>query len=304
VSDATSDADLGSCVIGGVTHPAGTPSPGDNCQSCVPEVSTSDWSNDPDGRMCGSGGICVAGTCVSGCEIGSVYFDPGSVNANDPCQTCQVASSTQGWSSIADGTNCGNTQICGGGQCGTQCDIGGTVVASGAVNTANGCQLCQPGSSTVAWSDAADGTSCAAGEVCTANVCTAGCYIDGAFYAPGPDPGDPCETCAPATSTTAWTLLANGASATCPAGQLCDLGACNAGCFIGGVFYTPGAVDPSTTCEACYPATSTKGWSQEANGTTCAPGKECESAACVTASGSGSGSDDGSGEGTGTGTGT
>ncbi len=127
------------------------------------------------------------GGCVAGCTIGgSVYVD-GTVNPNNKCQVCTASTSTTAWSNVADNTSCGNGQVCGGGECGTQCIIGGTVVTSGGQNPANACQSCQPGESTTVWTDLTSGTPCATGEVCNGSnpaTCTAGCWIDGAFYAP------------------------------------------------------------------------------------------------------------------------
>ena len=180
-ADAPSDAnhpDSGpGCVIGGTTYASGTANPTNACQSCQPSVSTSAWNDVTDGTHCGSGGICHTGACASGCEIGGVYFTTSAANPNNPCQSCQPGTSTSVWSSAANGTGCGNGQVCASGQCGTQCDIGGTVYASGTANPSNACQSCLPGTSTTAWTNVANGTSCASSEVCNGGSCASGCYI-------------------------------------------------------------------------------------------------------------------------------
>ncbi len=71
-----------------------------------------------DGTSCGSGGICHTGACVSGCEIGAVYYTAAAANPDDPCESCQPGASTTAWSNVTDGTGCGNGQVCGHGQCG------------------------------------------------------------------------------------------------------------------------------------------------------------------------------------------
>jgi hypothetical protein len=162
----------GGCVIGGMAYPSGALDPTNNCESCQRGLSTSSWSNVADGRVCGSVGICHAGTCGSGCEIGGVYFAANSTGAN-ACQVCRPSNTTSGWTTLADGTNCGNGEVCAGGLCGTQCDIGGKIYASRAANPMNACQTCQPGTSTSAWTNTTNGANCGSGEVCYAGSCVA-----------------------------------------------------------------------------------------------------------------------------------
>ncbi len=52
---------------------------------------------------------------------------------------------------------------------------------------------------------------CCGGLVCDELACKAGCHIDGAFHAPeAANPANRCQSCQPATSTTAWADLACG----------------------------------------------------------------------------------------------
>jgi hypothetical protein len=197
---------------------------------------------------------------------------------------------------------CGGGQTCLNGECGLNCTVGTSTVASGSLNPGNPCQLCEPGLTTTAWSGAVDGTSCAPGGACTSAVCTPGCYVAGTFYSAGPNPGNACQLCTPSTSTTAWTDVANGTSTPCPVGELCNAGSCASGCYIAGIFYASGALDPGNACLECHPPTSTKLWHAEPNGTACGAGDVCTNGVCGP-SGSGS-SDAGSGGGSGTGTGT
>jgi hypothetical protein len=147
------------CVIDGMPYSAGATNPANICQACRPRISTSAWSQAVDGTTCMSAMFCISGTCVSGCEIDLAFVAAKSPNTKDPCQICVPATSSTAWTNAADGTSCGNGQICANGQCGTQCEIVGMTVASGAANPGNACQSCQPGTSTSAWTTS-NGMSC------------------------------------------------------------------------------------------------------------------------------------------------
>jgi hypothetical protein len=282
--DASVDAG-NACVIGGKTYPSGTASPASVCQTCQPSVSVSMFTPLGDGTSCGSGGICHSGSCVSGCEIGGVYYATDAPNPNDPCQTCQPAMGTSTWNNVADGMSCGNMQVCSAGQCGTQCDIGGTVYPTGTTNPANACQTCQPGSSTSTWSPAADGTSCATGEVCSGATCVSGCFIDGTVYASGTaDPDNACASCQPDPDTNGWSAVSNGVS--CGSNEVCDSGSCvacteGAACTPGNPCDT-GATDCSTGSPVCEDTGSSV-----ADGTACGSSGVCESGTCTACGGQG-----------------
>lgn len=144
-----------------------------------------------------------------------------------------------------------------------QCLIGGTAYASGAPNPLSSCSSCQPAVSTTTWTPLTDGTGCAAGKVCVTGACTAACSIGGVVYASGaPDPGNACRSCQPASSTTAWSTLPNGAA--CGSGGACNGGTCGPACLIGGTLYVAGASNPSEPCQSCQPALSTTSWSNVA----------------------------------------
>ncbi len=265
------------CVIDGTTYASGATNPTNACESCQPSVGASDWTDATDGIGCSNGDICHVGACVSGCEIAGAFEMADAVNPNNQCQSCQPGKSVTAWSSISDGTGCGNGQVCSSGECGTQCEITGMVYASAAANPLNSCQSCQPGTSTTAWSSVADGTSCAPGEVCSAASCMSGCYIAGTFYASAAaNPADACESCEPSTSTTEWTGE-NGT--TCGTGKVCSGANCESGCYISGTVYAAAAANPSSACQSCQPATSTTQWT-DLNGTTCGSGKVCSGTTC------------------------
>ncbi len=155
---------------------------------------------------------------------------------------------------------------------GGKCTIGGESYASGAVNAADPCQSCEPGTSNTAWTTT-DGVnaSCPAGEVCSGS-CKSGCWIDGAFHAAGATANSGCEVCTPSSSTTAWTSVSGAAS--CPAGKVCNGGSCGSGCVIGGEYYAAGAT-MNDGCELCTPSSSTSAWPNAASGTACGNDQVC-----------------------------
>jgi len=162
------------------------------------------------------------------------------------------------------------------------CAIDSMMYSTGAQNPANACLVCQPSKSPSAWTNATDGASCGAGEVCTAGMCTAGCFVSGAFYASGAgQPGNTiCETCDPTKSTSAWSPTAD--STGCGLAEVCSAGVCKSGCFIGGVFFSPGAGQSgNATCETCEPVTSTSGWTATSEGTVCGSNEMCHDGACL-----------------------
>jgi hypothetical protein len=75
------------------------------------------------------------------------------------------------------------------------CYIGGTWYDAGAVNPANPCQVCDPGTSASAWSNAANGTPCSDGAYCTpTDTCQNGICVGA-----GSACTDACEACDEAT---------------------------------------------------------------------------------------------------------
>jgi hypothetical protein len=134
------------------------------------------------------------------------------------------------------------------------CDtVGVTLCGNACVNTANNPAHC-----------GGCGKACTAGETCSSGACIATCQIDGQRVFDGTlNAANACEQCAPTTSATAWTPLADGTS--CASGQICVSGACGAQCFIDGEAHAEGAVNPANACEVCAPATSTTAWTARAS---------------------------------------
>ena len=188
---------------------------------------------------CGAGEACDAATdaCLttcSGCVIGGVCYAPATTDPMDPCRVCDPARATSAWSINAggrcdDGLFCTTADTCdASGVCGGAArDCGDGVSCNGAETCNESSDRCDPGAS-----------ACPAGTVCdtAADMCAvtcAGCTIGGACYAPGTaNPGNPCEVCDTASSTTGWTA---NVGAACDDGQYCTTGeACTAGGTCGG----------------------------------------------------------------------
>ena len=164
------------CDIGGTVYGTGTTNPSNKCQSCQPGVSTTAWTTVASGTSCGAGQVCNGAVCAPDCFINGSFYTSGQTNPSNNCQSCQPAATTYAWSNVLIGTGCGSGEVCNAGNCESGCFIGGTVYAPNAVNPANICQSCQPGTSTTTWSPAGnDGTTCASGEVCSSGSCVAAC---------------------------------------------------------------------------------------------------------------------------------
>ena len=279
--DATERCILGSCearcTLAGIALDAGAVDPSDPCAQCTPANSTTEWSARPDGTSCAAQQICAAGQCASQCFIDGVLRTAMAVNPDDGCKACDPAVSTTSWSTRADGTTCAANEVCVAGVCQAKCFIDGASLAAGALDPTNPCQQCNPMVSTSVWSARSDGASCASGKVCTGGTCEARCFVGGTFYAP--DAGSLCERCDPGQSTSAFTPAPDGTA--CGTGQVCAASGCAAKCFIGGVLYADGAVDPLNACQQCTVSNSTTGWSMRATGSSCGAGQLCEANTCV-----------------------
>ncbi|MBX3223373.1 MAG: hypothetical protein KF795_22870 [Labilithrix sp.] len=249
-----------------------------------------DASADPGGGDASADGSADAGggdtdsgdaSTTAACSIASVPYADGATNPANACQVCKVSASSDTWSTLADGDACGDGRICWAGACAAQCAINGSVYASGAANPTEACQSCKPASSTLTWTNASDGTSCGAEQVCQTGACGTGCFIGGSHYAPhAANPTNACQTCAPSVSTTEWTDSVDGT--TCDAAKVCASASCAAACYIGGAVRADGDSNPNNPCQTCAPATSLHAWTNLSTGSACDTGSVCNAGnACV-----------------------
>jgi hypothetical protein len=231
------------------------------------------------GSDCGAGQVCRGGSCRDECWISAFYYDSAATNPANACQSCQPATSTSGWTAVVDGAGCGAGRACSGGTCLPGCGIGTAYYGSAATNPANACQSCQPAASTSGWTNAIDGTNCGAGHVCSGGICLPGCWISASYYgSSATSPVNACQSCEPATSTSGWTDVVDGAG--CGAGAVCNRGICLPGCWINASYYGSPATNPTNLCQSCQPSVSTSGWTSVTNGTSCGTLKACNAGAC------------------------
>jgi hypothetical protein len=213
------------CYIDGAYYANGALDPSNPCRSCASLVAADAWTERADGSACGTGKVCEAAACVTGCWISGTLRASGEDNPTNACQECAPATSATAWTAKAGGTACETGRVCNGSACSSGCWVGGAFRASGADDPGNACRECVPGTSTTAWTTKAGGTSCGSGRVCSGSTCSAGCWIGGSFRASGADnPANACQECAPSTSTTGWTNKAQGTG--CGTSNYCCSGAC------------------------------------------------------------------------------
>ena len=239
--------------------------------------------------------VCVAGpdggAPLGPCVIGGVTYDAGAFEPGQGCQVCDPA--TPGaWSSFtgvpAAGTCAQGDEVCNAGACAAGCIVGGAFIAAGHSGS-NACQLCDPSVSRTQLQPLTfvpDG-GCAAGEVCSAGACTAGCVIDGSFESPGAAnaASNGCQSCDPTSGVTAWTNASDGTTCTSANGHYCQAGVCANVCNIGGQIENNGAIDPDNGCLACETANDVGNWSPISGAVACGTsgGNYCVAGSCAPA---------------------
>jgi hypothetical protein len=125
---------------------------------------------------------CVNGGCQGTCMPGATQCSGGLL------QTCDPTGNWLAGVTCAAGEACDQNPPA---ACAAGCYIGSEFVAPNAPNSVDACQICQPGTSTSAWADVADGTPCSAGA-CQAGGCVDDCYVGSTFYMQGQ--ANPSET--------------------------------------------------------------------------------------------------------------
>jgi hypothetical protein len=167
------------------------------------------------------GPACVAMACVSGACQGACA--PGATQCSgDLLQTCDPIGNWSAGVACAAGEACDEHPPAA--ACAAGCYIGSEFVAPNAAAQLDACQTCQPGTSTSAWTDLADGTPCSPG-VCQAGACVDDCYIGSTFETAGKaNPSNACQSCQPSASATAWSNVTDGIPCT---GGTCLEGTCH-----------------------------------------------------------------------------
>jgi formylglycine-generating enzyme len=107
---------VASCFIDGVVYAAGDVSPGKECFSCQPAVSTTTWLP-TSGSACGgtAGGTCAAGTCAmppscASNNAGTTNCGPGGSGTESCCTSLEVPGGTYFRTYTNDGTGATGTE--------------------------------------------------------------------------------------------------------------------------------------------------------------------------------------------------
>ncbi len=300
------------CLISSACVGAGAQDPSDECRACNPAASTADYVAKAQGVACSDDGqpntldICDgAGTCAhplkGQCTIDGTSYDANSVNPANPCQDCEPSASVSTWTNrvdgfpcTSDGLACTNDVCNGAGACEHRlfagCLISGTCIGEGSLDPSNDCRACGSSASTSAYVNRSAGASCADdSKTTTLDVCDGSgacthplkgqCNIGSVVYDAGAaNPQNPCQSCDPATSVSAWTnrpsqfpCTTDGLACT---DDICDgSGTCThplvSGCIIAGACVAEGVADPANPCNACEPTASTAAYSPKPRGLAC-----------------------------------
>jgi hypothetical protein len=122
--------------------------------------------NAPNGRGCGSGQVCSAGSCVacnpnmqcqpSACKVGMTSCSTGTSECRET-------------GNAANGSSCGTDRVCNNGSC-QNCNQGGTCTLSnpckrGTISCSTGASVCMDAG------NASDGTGCGGTRVCIGGTC-------------------------------------------------------------------------------------------------------------------------------------
>ncbi len=154
-------------------------------------------------ESCVGDGTCVAPLASGHCLIAGQCVVDGAESPVSPCQVCVAATSTTDWTFRTVGTGCDDGASC---TKDDACDAAGQCKGQGL--------------------DCDDGLACTVDE-CDGAVCVspkplkpATCLIEGVCLGAGqPNPKNPCEACAPAIATTAWTPVTGPVA--CDDGNVC-----------------------------------------------------------------------------------
>ncbi|NUN16118.1 MAG: hypothetical protein HUU55_21030, partial [Myxococcales bacterium] len=212
------DLDAGNCLIGGVCFAAGAENPDNQCQMCDATVPDA-WTDKSNGTACNADD--------SGCTVDDACADGVCTAGAAPDCDDNLTCTTDSCSSTGD-----NTFVCVNELQAGNCTIGGVCFADGAENPANQCQICDPATSSSAWTNKSEGTLCNDGVNCTENdACSAGGVCQGtAIDCSGLS--DQCNlgTCEEATGTCFAQPINQGMacddSFACTVGDRCLSGTC------------------------------------------------------------------------------
>ncbi len=233
------------CLISGTCRGEGELNPANDCEACASAASTSAWSNLPNGTTCDDtlfctvDEFCTAGACGGG---GARNCEEGIACTGDTCNegTNQCDHTPNDALCPDDGVICNGAEFCNaatgcdhaGVPDGTACDDG-IFCNVGETCTAGACGSGGPRDCSDAFSCTADTCNEAATQ-CENDIDPGFCLIANVCETEGTiNPGDDCEACDPAASTSAWSDRPDGSA--CDDGLFCNVDeACTAGACGGG----------------------------------------------------------------------
>jgi len=258
------------CIIDGCV-PSGAENPLEPCQECLPGQSTTAWSYLADGMPCGTGKVCLAGSCCDH-STNCVGKECGDDGCGGTCGTC-----LQDWSCQAGLCKQGPCvpacvgKSCGPDGCGGEC---GTCPASHYCAVQGVC-VCLPQCAEKDCGPDGCGGSC--------GTCQAGFQCDQGKCKQGP--------CVPnCTGKQCGDDGCGGSCGSCDDGLFCTADKCSQGkcttdlqpfyCNIGSLCVPDGAVNPLNSCEECIALTATVAWTYVGDGGVCGVGKVCFQGKC------------------------
>lgn len=280
---------VGGCCIGGVAVAAGTIDPSNACQACQPAVTTTAWSDRPNGTTCDDGNRCTrTDTCQGGVCVGG---NPVVCTALDQCHaagTCDPATGACSNPNAPDGTTCSDGDAC---TADDRCTAGvclGTAVTCPSPTVCQVSVVCDATSGSCVAVNKPDGTLCGADNACSHDVCRAGVCVANVPTLKGTACND-ANSCTQTDACDGAGACVGGDPVSCPAGDTCHgasvcdqaSGQCGArpllsgSCFIGGVCYSAGSDDPTNGCRVCDPSRSQTAFSAKADGASCDDGNAC-----------------------------
>ena len=253
------------CYVGSVCHATGAEEGGTNeCKTCQPGVSQSDFSPVEDGAACDDDGLtCTVDTCLTGecshvnpapqdtCIIKGVCYASGVTNPDKSCEACDPDTSKSKWTLLPD-----------------KCKVGNNCYDADESDPNNECKKCDPstpdffvnrGTDEPCLGDPVDTNPCTDDKCSGGGNCVHNSLGDGAA----------CDldslTCT---------------SQACDVADVCQT-TVNVGCVIDNVCVLEGTPDPANPCMACQAAKSTTAYSAIEDFSDCGTCKQCVAGACV-----------------------
>jgi hypothetical protein len=214
-------------------------------------------TGDPGGQVAGD---CQKLVCNGTGGITTVPDDTDTQDDGNPCTLDTCSGGAPQHLPVGSGTVCGQGLVCNGTTCASGCVIGGTFYAAGAVNPANPCQVCAPGTSTSAWSSGASGATCNDGNACTSSDhCVNGACV-GTAHPCAPTECQVSSLC----DGNGGCIVSNKPDGTACGGTfpalpgVCVGGTCAYGCWVSGKFFPYHFTYGSTpeVCLNCDPSIS------------------------------------------------